>query len=68
MERPTVIPTNGKLGPAKPVDFNKLVDELHVKICSVWRELENTKIINKEGGDVASKDPLDILMQMEELL
>jgi hypothetical protein len=40
MERPTVIASNGKLPAAKQVDFIKLVDELHVKICGVWRELE----------------------------
>jgi len=28
----------------------------------VWRRLEDAKIIKKEGGDVSSKDPLDILM------
>jgi len=39
-----------------------------VGICKVWRRLEDAKIIKKEGGDVASKDPLDILMQVEELL
>lgn len=62
MERPTVITANGKFATPKPVDFNNLVDQLHVGICKVWRRLEDAKIIKKEGGDVSSKDPLDILM------
>ena len=52
---------NGKPPVAKPVDFDKLVDELHGGICNIWRKLENNKIIKKEGADVANKDPVDIL-------
>jgi hypothetical protein len=61
LERPSHAPISGKAPIAKPVDFNKLVDDLHGGICKIWRKLEENKVIKREGGDVASKDPVDIL-------
>ena len=61
MERPTVTPNgSSKPGVSKPVDFNKLVDELHMGMCKIWQNLEAKKILKKEG-DIVNKDPIDIL-------
>jgi hypothetical protein len=61
LEKPTIAPANGKPPVAKPVDFDKLVDELHGGICKIWRKLEDNKVIKKEGAEVQNKDPVDIL-------
>lgn len=61
MERPSAPVSTAKVSASRPVDFNKLVDELHLGVCKIWRKLEDVRIIKKEGGEVASKDPLDIL-------
>jgi hypothetical protein len=60
LEKPSLAPVSGKPPIAKPVDFSKLVDDLHGGICKIWRKLEDNKIIKKEG-EISNKDPVDIL-------